>query len=134
MTLTTLVAGANSQDKKKEWTRPTTHWQLPSGTDTQLEGVDVRCFTVVEGKIIKRLTTDYDDLFYAAIRWEAMRLALEAQVAGLELRLEFHIDMVTELQADRKWWKELFQAEHKYRMKLELAIHKTDRWKWVPWS
>jgi hypothetical protein len=133
MTLMAFVVPANS-DEEEQWTRPTQHRQFPSGTDIVHEGVEVRCFTVEEGKKIKHLVIDYDDLYYAAIRWEGIRRGLESKIAGLELRLELHQEMVTELQSDRQWWKKLFQAEHKYRMKIEMTIQKKDRWRWVPWT
>ena len=129
-----VSAKAECDEKKEKWQRPTIQYQFPKGQNFTINGEDLRCFRFSEGQVMKHIEIDYNGLFHAAIAWESLRLELELNISGLELRLGAHRDMVKELRRNNEWWKSLFDSEHEYRLKLEMKMSNKDRFGWVPWA
>ena len=126
LTLTALCGTANADDQ-----RPTERLQLPQGRTLEAEGVEYKCFTLDEYKVVAHLVVDYNWLWEHTLKLERANALLTAKAEIQAERVSLWQSQVDTLERERDYLSKLFDEEHGLRLKIE---NRDRALGWIPWA
>jgi len=131
-TLWCTVAGADDELllAPPEWSRPDLITP-PLGKVVEIDGLEHKCFSPPEWKVLGHLIVDYRDLWLASVRWEADRASFARDLAAKDVRIQAGLDRAAVLACDRDFWRDTAKALDKHRLELDRRHRSTG---WIPWA